>query len=130
MQVDQRCRYTETHEWARIEGEEAIVGITDYAQEELGEVVYVELPEVGSEVEAGEECGMIDSAKTTSPLINPVSGTVSRVNGELSEHPEYVNQSPYDKGWMYAVKYKDAGEFEKLMSPSEYEEYVKKEKGG
>jgi len=128
MDINENCRYAESHEWARLEGEEVLVGISDYAQEELGDVVYVELPEVGGKLSAGEECGMIDSAKTTSPIMNPVAGTVVRVNEELPDHPELVNKSPYDEGWMYALEPENPEDIGRLMDGDEYRKFV--EKGG
>ena len=125
MEIKENCRYSETHEWARKEGDEIIVGISDFAQGELGDVVYVELPHEEDELSPGEECGMIDSAKTTSPLLSPVSGIVIRVNEELEDHPELVNKSPYDDGWMFAVRPGDASDYDHLMDASEYREFVK-----
>lgn len=116
--------YTETHEWVKRDGGEMLIGITDFAQEELGEIVYVELPEVGAVLEAGEECGMIDSAKTSSPLMNPVAGTVTRVNEELVDHPELVNKSPFVDGWMYAIEPDSPGDIETLMESAEYGKFV------
>ena len=125
MEINESCRYTDTHEWARVEGKEVLVGITDYAQEELGDVVYVELPDIDDELSPGEECGMIDSAKTTSPLLSPVSGTVTRVNDALADQPELVNHSPYDEGWMFALKPNDPAEISDLMDATEYTEFLK-----
>ena len=124
MNIPENCRYTETHEWIRVDGDEAFVGITDYAQSELGDVVYVELPEVDTEVTAGEEVGMIDSAKTTSPILSPVSGRVVRINDELADHPELVNQSPYDEGWLFAIEPDDPGEIEDLMDAASYKKHI------
>ena len=124
MEIPESNRYAETHEWVRLEGGEALVGITDYAQEELGDVVYVELPEVDAKLGAGEECGMIDSAKTTSPIINPISGTVVRINDEIGEHPELVNQSPYDDGWMYALEPDNPADLDRLMSAEAYRKFL------
>ncbi len=128
MNISENCRYTETHEWVRLDGSEVLIGITDFAQEELGDIVYVELPEVDTRLGAGDECGMIDSAKTTSPLMNPIAGKVTRVNGNLSDHPELVNQSPYDEGWMYALEPENPADIEKLMDPAAYAKHV--EEGG
>jgi glycine cleavage system H protein len=127
MEIKATCYYTTTHEWVCIEGNELVVGISDWAQEELGDVVYVELPEVGDTLDAGDEAGMIDSAKTTSPLNNPVTGTVTRVNEQLEEHPELVNQSPYGDGWMYAIKPANLDDYKKLMDPAAYNDFVKEE---
>jgi len=124
MKIPDSCHYTETHEWARMEDDEVLVGITDYAQGELGDVVYVELPDIGARFEAGEECGMIDSAKTTSPILSPVAGTVVRINHDLSDQPELVNESPYGRGWMYALAPDDPADLDKLMGARAYEKFV------
>jgi glycine cleavage system H protein len=126
MEIHQGCRYTETHEWVRKDGEEFIIGISDFAQEELGDVVYVELPLVDDSLKAGDEAGMIDSAKTTSPIVNPISGAVTVVNEELDSHPELINSSPYDEGWIYAIKPDNPSDFDKLMDPAAYKAYVAK----
>jgi glycine cleavage system H protein len=125
MEIHQDCRYTETHEWARKEGDEILVGITDFAQNELGDVVYVELPDADEALKAGDEAGMIDSAKTTSPIVNPIGGTVAKVNDELEAHPELINQSPYDEGWIYSIRPDSPADFDKLMDPAAYAEFVK-----
>jgi glycine cleavage system H protein len=127
MDIKDNLHYSESHEWARLDGSDVLVGITDYAQEELGDVVYVELPEVGNKVGAGEECGMIDSAKTTSPLNSPIGGTVVRVNDELADHPELVNKSPYDEGWMFALEPDNPDDMNKLMSADEYRKFAEEE---
>ncbi|MDY7000646.1 MAG: glycine cleavage system protein GcvH [Thermodesulfobacteriota bacterium] len=111
--------YTKTHEWTKIEGPEATLGITHFAQEQLGDLTYVELPEVGRTVAAGEEIGSVESVKAASELYSPISGEVVAVNNELASAPEKVNQDPYGQGWMARVKL-----FEKpkgLLSPDEYE---------
>ena len=125
MQINENCRYAETHEWARKEGNEIVIGISDFAQEELGDVVYVELPHEEDELSHGEECGMIDSAKTTSPIISPIGGVVVRINKELEDHPELVNKSPYDEGWMFALRSDDLTDYNHLMDSEEYKEFVK-----
>ena len=124
MNIPDNCRYAETHEWARLDGDLVFIGISDYAQGELGDVVYVELPEVDTQLGGGEECGMIDSAKTTSPLMNPVAGTVARINEEIADHPELVNKSPYDEGWMYALTPENPGDLEGLMDAEAYHKHV------
>ncbi len=124
MHIPEDLRYSETHEWARLVGEEVLVGISDFAQSELGDVVYVELPEVGSMLGAVEECGIIDSAKTTTPLMNPIAGTVSKINEDLADHPELVNHSPYEDGWMYALRPDNPDDLENLMNAADYEKYV------
>ena len=115
MRYDPNCRYHESHEWVRVEGDEAIIGISDYAQSELNDVVYVELPEVGDALEKGEEFGTVESVKAASDLYMPVSGEVTSVNEELEDSPELVNQDAFGAGWMVRVK---------LMAPSEAEELL------
>ncbi|MDO5536104.1 MAG: glycine cleavage system protein GcvH [Desulfovibrionaceae bacterium] len=97
-------KYVKSHEWVRIEGEEAVVGISQFAQEALGDITYVEIPQVDDEVEAGSECGSLESVKAASDLISPVSGKVIAINEELENAPEIINQDPYGKGWIYRVK--------------------------
>lgn len=110
--------YTKSHEWVRVEGGEAVVGITHFAQEQLGDLTFVELPAPGDTVEAGKEMGSVESVKAASELYAPVSGEVATVNEDLSSAPELVNQDPYGKGWMIRVKL--AGEPEGLLSADEY----------
>ncbi|MCA3748999.1 MAG: glycine cleavage system protein GcvH [Rubrobacter sp.] len=122
--MPQDLLYTRTHEWARIEGDTATVGITDHAQEELGDVVFVELPQVGSSVEAGEPFGTIESVKAVSDLYSPVSGEVVDVNNTLEESPEKVNEDPYGEGWLIRVRL--SGEPD-LLSPEEYARRLEEE---
>ena len=122
-------RYAKSHEYVHVEGGIATVGITDYAQKELGDVVFVELPQVGSQVEANEEFGNIESVKAASELFAPVTGEVVEVNEELASRPELVNSDPFGDGWMMKVKLSSPEELDALMSAEEYEEYVEKEAG-
>ncbi len=124
MKIPENCRYNETHEWIRIDGDEALIGISEFAQGELGDIVYVELPDVGTELGAGDECGMIDSAKTTSPIINPIAGTVIRINDNLADHPELLNQSPFEEGWMYAIEPVNPADIENLMDAEAYKKHI------
>ena len=117
-------RYTEEHEWVKIEGEKVRIGITDFAQEELGDIVFVELPEVGSTVSADEPFGSVESVKTVSELYAPVSGKIIEINEELIENPEYVNESAYDKAWMIVIEPSDMSELKKLMTAEQYEEMI------
>ena len=112
-----------------MEGEVGTIGITDYAQKELGDVVFVELPQVGTELEQGDEMGSIESVKAVSELFAPVSGEVVEVNESLAEKPELVNTDPYGDGWMIRVKLKTPDEVDEMMDAEEYEEYVEKEAG-
>ncbi len=117
-------RYTEEHEWMKVEGDQCTLGITDYAQGELGEVVYVDLPEVGDSFDAGEEIGAIDSSKTSADIYTPVAGEVVAVNAALEEAPELVNDSPHDKGWLVQLKMASSDGLEELMSAEKYQELV------
>jgi glycine cleavage system H protein len=120
--VPEDCQYLETHEWARRTDGTVRVGITDFAQDELGDVVFVELPAVEDRIEAGEEFGVIESIKAVSDLYAPVSGTVTEVNEELFDAPELVNESPFEDGWMLEVEYEAEAEFEDLLTAAEYAE--------
>ena len=120
--VPEDCQYLETHEWARRTDGTVRVGITDFAQDELGDVVFVELPAVEDRIEAGEEFGVIESIKAVSDLYAPVSGTVTKVNEELFDAPELVNESPFEDGWMLEVEYEAEAEFEDLLTAAEYAE--------
>mgnify|MGYP003398645755 CR=1 FL=1 len=117
-------RYTEEHEWVKTEGEKVRIGITDFAQEELGDIVFVELPEVGSTISADEPFGSVESVKTVSELYAPVSGKIIEINEELIENPEYVNESAYDKAWMIVIEPSDMSELKKLMTAEQYEEMI------
>lgn len=118
-------RYTREHEWAKIEGKRARVGITHYAQDQLGDVVFVELPKVGTRVTQMKAFGVVESVKAVSDLFAPLSGVVVEVNEELTKQPERVNRDPYGTGWLVVVELANSGEAEKLMSASQYEEFLK-----
>ena len=124
MNVPSDRRYRDTHEWAKLEDGLVVVGITDYAQGELGDVVYVELSEVGREVEAGEAVAVIESVKTASDIYAPVSGEIVAVNEALSEHPEKVNEDPYGEGWLFKIKPKDPAELEVLLDAEAYKKLL------
>lgn len=113
-------RYSKEHEWVRVENNEAIVGITDYAQDQLGDVVFVELPTVGTQVQQFKAFGVVESVKAASDLYSPVSGTVVSLNEALLEHPELVNRSPYQEGWMIRVQMRYPAELGNLLSADEY----------
>jgi len=129
MSTPEDNRYAKSHEYAHLEGDVATIGITDYAQKELGDVVFVELPQVGSQLEAGDELGSIESVKAVSELFTPMSGEVVEVNEALAEKPELVNTDPYGDGWMIRMRVSDPTEADELMSAEEYDEYVEKEAG-
>jgi glycine cleavage system H protein len=124
MNIPTDLKYTDEHEWLRIEGGTAIVGITDYAQGELGDVVFVELPGVGDPVKAGSECGTIEAVKTVAQIFAPVSGKITEVNGELENDASLINRDPYGDGWMFKIAMADAGEADGLLSADEYREKV------
>lgn len=118
------CQYTKEHEWVRLEDGIAVVGITDYAQDHLGDVVFVELPDVGTEVTQFEPFGVIDSVKASSELYAPLSGEVEAVNDALTDQPELVNQAPYGEGWMIKVRPADLAEVEQLLDAAGYEQLL------
>ncbi|HVB96147.1 MAG TPA: glycine cleavage system protein GcvH [Chloroflexota bacterium] len=118
--------YTKDHEWIRIEGTRGVVGITYFAQEELGDVVFVELPKIGSLVEGGKTFGVVESVKTASDLYAPVSGTVAEVNTKLIDRPELVNQDPYGEGWMIVVDLFDPSQVSSLLTAEQYEAILPK----
>ena len=115
-------RFSESHEWVKIDGDTATVGITEYAQSQLGDVIYLELPSVGQHLDVGARLGVIESVKAASDLYSPVTGEVSAVNDELKDHPEYVNQDPYGKGWI--VKLRGAKDNPKLLDQKAYDDLV------
>ncbi|KFN03299.1 glycine cleavage system protein H [Bacillus clarus] len=122
MSIPNNLRYSEEHEWVKTEGNEVVIGITHFAQSELGDIVFVELPEVGATIEADEPFGSVESVKTVSELYAPVSGKVVAVNEELSDQPELVNDSPYEGAWMVKVELSDASQVEKLLTAEKYAE--------
>jgi glycine cleavage system H protein len=121
-------KYHKEHTWVKASGKKATIGITDYAQDALGDIVYIDLPDVDAAVEANSEIGEIESTKATSSIISPVSGRVIEVNEELSESPEIINEEPYGKGWIAVLEIEDKSELDDLMDASEYEKYVEEEK--
>ena len=120
--AEDRC-YLETHEWAKLEGDGiVVVGISDHAQEALGDVVFVELPELGIELEAKSEVGVVESVKAASDIYSPVSGVISAINEQLEESPELVNDSPYDQGWFFKIRASDIEELASLLPAEKYRE--------
>jgi glycine cleavage system H protein len=117
-------RYTAEHEWVKLEGDVAVIGITSFAQDQLGDVVYVELPKVGDRVEAMKAFGVIESVKTASDLFAPVSGTVEEVNGQIESEPQLVNDGPYEGGWLIKVRPDDAAEIDNLLTAEQYGDQV------
>jgi glycine cleavage system H protein len=124
MNFPEDLKYTKEHEWLRIEDGTAIVGITEYAQQELGDIVYLEMPEVGASFSQNDSIGTIEAVKTVADLYAPVSGEIVGINQELSDTPELINQDPYGKGWMLKIKIGDASELDTLMDGAAYKEHV------
>jgi glycine cleavage system H protein len=123
--IPKDLKYTREHEWAKQEGDRVRVGITAYAQEQLGDVVFVELPKVGAKVTASKGFGVVESVKAVSDLFAPVSGEVVEANGELQQKPETVNQDPYGRGWMILIKPSNKAEWDQLLTAQQYEEFLK-----
>lgn len=121
MNFPENIKYTSEHEWIRVKGDEAYVGITDYAQSELGEIVFIDVPTIGETVAQGEVFGSIEAVKTVSDLNMPVTGEVLEINEELDAAPELVNNDPYGKGWIIKIRVKDAAELDNLMDAAAYE---------
>jgi len=122
-------KYHREHAWVRVEGKRATIGITDYAQQQLGDIVYVELPELDTEIDGDSELSEIESTKATSPLVSPVSGTVVEVNEDLADTPEIINEDPYGNGWLAVLEMTDPTELSDLMSKAEYEKFLREEEG-
>jgi len=120
-------KYHREHAWVRVEGKRATISITDYAQQQLGDIVYVDLPEAETEVDADSELSEIESTKATSPVVSPVTGTVMEVNEDLADTPEIINEDPYGNGWLVVLEMTDPQELNDLMSKSEYEKFLKEE---
>lgn len=127
MDFPEELKYTEEHEWALVEDDIATIGITDFAQDQLGDVVFVELPEVGDTLEAGATLGVVESVKAVSDVYAPVSGEVVEINEELPDEPETLNNSPYDAGWMVKIKLSDPSALDQLMDVAAYQEFVEKD---
>lgn len=122
--IPDELKYTKEHEWVRLENDRAVVGITDHAQTELTDVVYVELPAVGSEFSEGEEFAIIESVKAASEIYAPIGGVVAEVNAELEDKPELINEDPYGKGWIVVLEVKDKADIDKLMTSEQYRELI------
>jgi len=131
MKLDKDCRYTKTHEWVRVEGNEATTGITDFAQEELSDVVYVELPEIGDSFDKGEAYATVESVKTASEVYMPVGGEIIAVNEELDSKPQLVNEDPFGAGWFVKFTVADLAELDDLLDADAYAKFIAEEaKGG
>jgi glycine cleavage system H protein len=124
MSIPKELRYSEDHEWIKVEGNKARIGITEFAQSELGDIVFMELPEVGDEIALGESFGSVESVKTVSELNAPISGKIVEINEELGDEPQFVNESPYEKGWMIVVELSDESQIDNLLSAEKYEAMI------
>lgn len=129
MEILKDLRYTKEHEWLKVEGSKGIVGITQFAQDQLGDVVFVEVPAVGTDLEQESTFGVVESVKTVSDLFAPISGKVAAVNKDLEANPELVNQDPYGKGWMIEIEMANPGQIDDLLSADEYEAFIKEQQG-
>jgi glycine cleavage system H protein len=119
-------RYHEEHEWIRVNGKQATMGISNFAQDALGDIVFIDMPKVGTAVTAGQQIGEVESTKTTSSIYTPVTGKIVNVNADLKDHPEVVNADPYGKGWMVVIELSDPGQINGLMTAAQYEDFLKK----
>lgn len=127
MSLPEDLIYSDEHVWVKKEGDQVRIGITDFAQDELGDIVFVELPEVGDDIEVDEPFGSVESVKTVSELYAPASGTVIEVNEELEDSPELVNESPYEQAWMVVVELSDEAELDELLTDEEYNEFLEED---
>ncbi len=128
MNLPEELKYTKQHEWIKLDGETATIGITDFAQNQLTDIVFVDLPEKGKQVEKDKVAMVVESVKSVSDIFSPLSGEIVEVNSELSDNPEQINKDPYDKGWMFKLKLSKKEEYETLMSAEDYKKFVE-EKG-
>ena len=128
-EIPDDCHYTESDEWVRVDGAVARIGITDFAQSELNDIVFVELPEAGNQLAAGEAFGVVESVKAVSDLLAPLAGEIAEVHTRLSEHPEWINEDPYGKGWIIAINPEDLEALDGLMSAADYRAHVKARAG-
>jgi glycine cleavage system H protein len=122
--IPQDLRYHQEHEWVRVSGIQATVGISHFAQDALGDIVFIDLPKSGAVVKAGQQIGEVESTKTTSTIYTPVSGTIATINTDLKDHPEVVNSDPYGKGWMVVIDLASASEVDQLMTAAQYETFL------
>jgi glycine cleavage system H protein len=126
VEVRDGLLYTKSHEWVKVEANKARIGITDYAQQSLTDVVFIELPKQGEEIQKGEELSLVESVKSVSEVYSPLSGKILRVNQALSDSPELINKSPYERGWMAEIELSDREELNELLTPNEYKKLIKK----
>lgn len=126
--IPKDLRYHQEHEWVRLNGMQATVGISHFAQDALGDIVFIDMPKLGAVVKAGQQIGEVESTKTTSTIYTPVSGTIAKVNADLKDHPEVVNSDPYGKGWMVMIDLLSASDVDKLMTAAQYESFLASQK--
>ena len=126
--IPKDLRYHQEHEWVRVSGTQATIGISHFAQDALGDIVFIDMPKVGAAVKGGQQIGEVESTKTTSTIYTPVSGTIARINADLKDHPEVVNSDPYGKGWMVVIHLSSVSEVEKLMTAEQYEAFLSTQK--
>jgi glycine cleavage system H protein len=126
--IPKDLRYHQEHEWVRVSGTQATIGISHFAQDALGDIVFIDMPKVGAVVKAGQQIGEVESTKTTSTIYTPVSGTIAKINVDLKDHPEVVNSDPYGKGWMVVIDLSSVSEVEKLMTAERYEAFLSTQK--
>ena len=126
--IPKDLRYHQEHEWVRVSGSQATIGISHFAQDALGDIVFIDMPKVGAVVKAGQQIGEVESTKTTSTIYTPVSGTIAKINADLKDHPEVVNSDPYGKGWMVVIDLSSVSEVEKLMTAEQYEAFLSTQK--
>ena len=123
--VPDNLKYTKEHEWVRIDGNEAVIGITDYAQSELGDIVFVEMPDIGDQFNKNDTVGTIEAVKTVADIFSPIKGVISKVNEDIENNPDYVNSSPYDEGWLLKMKFNNEdSSLDELLSPEEYKSLI------
>jgi glycine cleavage system H protein len=128
--IPEDLRYHQEHEWVRVSGTQATVGISHFAQDALGDIVFIDMPKPGTIVKAGQQIGEVESTKTTSTIYTPVSGTIVTINADLKDHPETVNSDPYGKGWMVTIDLSSVSEVDKLMTAAQYEAFLASQKKG
>jgi|TARA_B100001971_G_C18195494_1_gene541182 glycine cleavage system H protein len=128
MESPKDRKYSKEHEWVKLEGDVATCGITDFAQHQLTDIVFIELPEKGKQVEQAKQIAVVESVKSVSDIFAPVSGEIIEINEKLTDNPETVNKNPFDEGWMFKIKIKDKAELDKLLSAEDYEKFTKEEK--
>jgi len=126
--IPKDLRYHQEHEWVRVSGTQATIGISHFAQDALGDIVFIDMPKVGAVVKAGQQIGEVESTKTTSTIYTPVSGTIAKINVDLKDHPEVVNSDPYGKGWMVVIDLSSVSEVEKLMTAERYVAFLSTQK--